>query len=69
MASVEGCEILYLIADEMLFSDVELEDELATGPPAQERPEFSASPETGRARRVFWPYSRIACRSLVRGNC
>ncbi len=69
MASAEGCEILYLVADEMLFSDIEQEDGLASGPPARQVLECFGLPEAGRARRVFWPFSRIACRSSVRGNC
>jgi hypothetical protein len=69
MASVESSNILYLISDEMLFPDEELEDGLASGPQMLNTTESSAFLEEGRPRRVFWPYARIACRSSVRGNC
>jgi hypothetical protein len=69
MASIEGCNILYLIPDELLFSDIELEESSASGPQTLDSPESSDFQDEGRARRVFWPYTRIACRSSVRGNC
>lgn len=69
MASVEGSEILYLIAGETLFSDVELEEGQTSGPRPAHAPEPVDFPAADLARRVFWPFSRMAGRSSVRGNC
>jgi|GEM_PF-2627678 len=64
MASAPAYDLFYMITGEMLFPDGEQDDRSASEPPA-----LSRCKDEGRARRVIWPYARIACRSSVKGNC
>lgn len=69
MASVEDGTILYLIADQILYPDMEQEESLAPGSETLNSPEPLGFPVADRTRRVFRPFSRMAGRSSVRGNC
>ncbi len=69
MASAPTYDLFYMIIGEMLFPPGEHEDDVASEPQDPYHFVLSGCHDEGRARRVVWPYARIACRSSFKGNC
>jgi hypothetical protein len=69
MAKNAGYIVFCFTALEAAIPGDEPELALPLSPPVPGDLEMPGSKDTGRARRVFWPYVRIPCRSFVRGNC
>ncbi len=69
MASAPGYFLFYIVTQELLFPDDEPELGWSSDLSFPDHQEFSDRLDAGRARRVFWPYARLTCRSSIRGNC